>query len=270
MPQHIEVSGNEAFTWASDTKLLITSNVTLLVVLGSAALPIRLQTVQSFDLAARKLTAAGPDRRPFCQDVIFIDPAGRYVLLSSLRADRPHPERLARRPRDRRRRSRSSRRGAASGAGSPTATAWSASASIMASAAPASITAPLPQPPLTLVETRRNLEDDSVIDTVRFVTNTSRGIIVTNAETGRFAVYDYDFATDTRGAALFSTSRGRRDPRPVTARTAALDGVVYEDDRPRVRWLNPELERLQARIDRTLPGPHQPDRQPQPRRQPRS
>ena len=29
------------------------------------------------------------------------------------------------------------------------------------------------------------------------------GVIVTNAETGRFAVYNYDFATDTRGAVIF-------------------------------------------------------------------
>ena len=81
--------------------------------------------------------------------------------------------------------------------------------------------------------------DDSVIDAVRFVTNTDRGIIVTNAETGRFAVYDYDFATDTRGAALFEHPEVDVDRRHLRPATARVDGVAYEDDRPRVRWLEP-------------------------------
>jgi len=108
------------------------------------------------------------------------------------------------------------------------------------------------QSPLGLVETRRNLADDSVIDAVRFVTNTSRGIIVTNAETGRFGVYDYDFSTDTRGATLFAHPEVDVT-RAIYGRNGALDGVVYDDDQPRVRWLNPEMERLQGRIDRTFP-----------------
>jgi dipeptidyl aminopeptidase/acylaminoacyl peptidase len=108
------------------------------------------------------------------------------------------------------------------------------------------------QGPLQLVDNRRNSEDDSVIDSVRFLSNTSRGIVITNAETGRFAVYDYDFATNTRGAALFA----RPDvdvTRGIYNNDGGLDGVAYEDDRPRVHWLNPDLERLQARIDRTFP-----------------
>jgi TonB family protein len=33
-----------------------------------------------------------------------------------------------------------------------------------------------------------------------------------------------------------------------------VTGVAYEDDRPRTKWLVPELEQLQAQIDRTLRG----------------
>ena len=39
---------------------------------------------------------------------------------------------------------------------------------------------------------------------VRFVTDSDHGIVVTDAVTGRFGVYDYDFATDTRGDAIFA------------------------------------------------------------------
>jgi dipeptidyl aminopeptidase/acylaminoacyl peptidase len=250
VPEHIAVGGNESFTWASDTKLLITTASTFVIVSGGAIVPIPLQRVQSFDLATRKLTPLGP-ATAFLQELIFTDPGGRYVLLSSLeRFDRPpHVARVD----------------LETGAsvvvqpGQRGVYSWFADGDgvvrvgvdygerrtrIYYRATHAA--------PLTLVETRRNLDDDSVIDAVRFITNTSRGTIVTNAETGRFAVYEYDFATDTRGATLFSHP-DVDVTRAIYGTEGRLDGVVYEDDRPRVRWLNQDMERLQARIDRSLP-----------------
>ena len=40
----------------------------------------------------------------------------------------------------------------------------------------------------------------------------------------------------------------------MSAPTASCDGVTYEDDRPRMHWLNPPMRRLQATLDRALPG----------------
>jgi dipeptidyl aminopeptidase/acylaminoacyl peptidase len=110
-----------------------------------------------------------------------------------------------------------------------------------------------PEAALARAETHRDLRDGSAIDTIRFVTNTDHGVIVTNAETGRFAVYDYDFATDTRGAVIFE-----HPDVDVTAAIyspeGAVDGVAFEDDQPRVHWLNPAMAQLQAMIDRTFAG----------------
>jgi dipeptidyl aminopeptidase/acylaminoacyl peptidase len=250
VPVHIAVEGGESFVWASDTKLLITVRTMILVPSGGMIFPLPLQRIQSYDLATQKLTVLGPEAG-ILQELIYIDRAGRYVLLSNV-------ERLERPP-------NVLRVDLETGAavvvqpGQRGVYSWYADGDgvvrvgvdygerrtriyYRASAAA----------PLSLVETRRNLEDDSVIDAVRFVTNTSRGIIVTNAETGRFAVYDYDFATDTRGATLFSHP-DVDVTRAVYGTDGQLDGVVYEDDRPRVRWLNQDAERLQARIDRALP-----------------
>jgi len=110
-----------------------------------------------------------------------------------------------------------------------------------------------PTAPLTRIETRRNLRDGSVIDAVRFFAGSDRGIIVTNSETGRFALYDYDFATDTRGAVLFEHPEVDIHT-TIFAADGSVDGVFYEDDRPRVRWLNPAMARLQEELDRTFPG----------------
>jgi dipeptidyl aminopeptidase/acylaminoacyl peptidase len=250
-PVEIAAGGNESFLWASDTRLLITVNVQFLLAIGGTVIPLRLQRVQSYDLESRVMTSLGPGAG-FLQEVIFVDPAGRYILLSS-------QERLDRSP-------NVLRIDLATGASVEVQQAQRGVSSWFADGAGVVRVGvdygerrtriyyrAEARAPLTLVETRRNLTDDSVIDAVRFITNTSRGIIVTNAETGRFAIYDYDFATDTRGAALFShpevdVIRG------IFARDGSLDGVAYEDDQPRIRWLNPERQRLQARIDRTFPG----------------
>lgn len=101
---------------------------------------------------------------------------------------------------------------------------------------------------LRRIETRRYTEDDSVIEQIRFVSNTDRGIVVTNAETGRFGVYDYDFATDTRGEALFEHAEVDVTA-PIIGPGDRVQGVAYEDDRPRVHWIDPELARIQRTID---------------------
>lgn len=92
-----------------------------------------------------------------------------------------------------------------------------------------------------------------MIDMIRFLRNTDRGIVVTNAVTGRFGVYSYDFATDTRGDALFEHPWADVTTALVGA-GGQLDGVMFEDDRPRIQWINPEYQRLQATLDRALPG----------------
>ena len=105
---------------------------------------------------------------------------------------------------------------------------------------------------LRRIDTRHYPQEDSMIDAVRFA-GTDRSVIVTNAVTGRFAVYNYDFATDTRGDAIF-----QHPTADVSAVDVAPDGTVrgvaYEDDRPRVHWIDPESRRLQATLDRALPN----------------
>lgn len=106
---------------------------------------------------------------------------------------------------------------------------------------------------LRRIDTRRSAQDGSVIDTIRFAGTGDSGYVVTNEVTGRFAVYAFDFATGTRGAPIFE--HDAVDIGALTmARDGALLGISYEDDRPRMRWLDPELGRIQGIVDRALPG----------------
>jgi dipeptidyl aminopeptidase/acylaminoacyl peptidase len=106
---------------------------------------------------------------------------------------------------------------------------------------------------LRQIDSQRYPRDGSVIDMIRFIDNTNRGIVVTNAVTGRFAVYDYDFATGTRGAAIFEHPEADVTA-AIIGEDGRVDGVTYEDDRQRIHWINPDMQHLQAAIDRALPG----------------
>ncbi|HEY5711621.1 MAG TPA: S9 family peptidase [Allosphingosinicella sp.] len=112
---------------------------------------------------------------------------------------------------------------------------------------------PAADAPLRRLRFGGDLRDQSVIDSVHFLTTGDRGVVMTNAETGRFALYDYDFVNDARGAPIFE--RPDVDLTDVIlAPDGSVDGVTFEDDRPRVHWLNASLERLQREIDGALPG----------------
>jgi dipeptidyl aminopeptidase/acylaminoacyl peptidase len=110
-----------------------------------------------------------------------------------------------------------------------------------------------PDEELRRIDTRRYPQDGSAIDMIRFVTDSDHGVVVTNAVTGRFAVYDYNFATDTRGEAIFEHPTADVTS-TIMGEDGQIDGVAYEDDRRRVHWINPALQRVQATIDRALSG----------------
>ncbi|MBV9553104.1 MAG: S9 family peptidase, partial [Alphaproteobacteria bacterium] len=247
-PLLIPASGNQSFQWAGDTHLLITLTSTFSINSGGNAFQVPVQQASSFDLETHNSRTLGTG---FVQNVIFADPLGRYILLSSL-ADLDHTPRVLR---------IDLATGASVEVQPPVHGVWTWFADSQGVVRVGAdyeehrtriYYRPSAGAPLQLVDNRRNSDDDSVIDSVRFLTNTNRGIVITNAETGRFAVYDYDFATNTRGAVLFA----RPDvdvTRAIYNVDGGLDGVAYEDDRPHVHWMTPELERLQARIDHTFP-----------------
>lgn len=96
--------------------------------------------------------------------------------------------------------------------------------------------------------------DESVVDGLRFLSDTNSGVIVTNSRTGRFGAYRYDFTTGALGEAIYEhpdvdITKVISDPL-----TGHVSGVTFEDDRRRVVWFDPELKALQARIDKALPG----------------
>lgn len=251
MEHSLPADNAASFQWAGNDRLLIDVNSVAVIAGGGLWIPYPTRRVAGYDLSARHLRVLAANRGVY-DEVIFTDPEGRYALLSG------QPE-LGRDPNVQRvdlatgnaQVVQPSRSGVWS---------WFADSNgivragvdygarrtrIYYRAAPGA--------PLRLIEDRRHDRDDSVVDLIRFTGNSERGIIISNADTGRFAIYHYDFATDARGEAIFEHPEVDVTS-AVTDRDGNVDGIFYEDDRPRVRWLDPEMAQIQQAIDRAFPG----------------
>ncbi len=96
-------------------------------------------------------------------------------------------------------------------------------------------------------------DDDAAVDRIIFGRGDNSWII-TNERTGRFALYNYDLKTAEIGQAIFEHAEVDIDDVTYDALTGDIKAIEYEDDRPRIEWLDPALKKLQARLDKALPG----------------
>lgn len=86
------------------------------------------------------------------------------------------------------------------------------------------------------------------------VAGSDKGFAIANKATGRYGVYRYDFATDTIGEAVFEHPKVDVDAIARSRRTGEPDAVLFTDERERIAWLDKEMQALQGRLDKALPG----------------
>lgn len=96
-------------------------------------------------------------------------------------------------------------------------------------------------------------KNESSIDRFLFGHGDS-GWIVTNEQTGRFALYKYDFKSNALGAVVFESPKADIDDVISDPITGDIVGVTYEDEKYHTWWLDAARERLQERLDRALPS----------------
>lgn len=95
-------------------------------------------------------------------------------------------------------------------------------------------------------------EDDSAID--RFIFRGDNSWIITNEKTGRFGLYKYDVKSNTVGDTIFEHAEVDLDDVFYNAIDGEISAILYHDDKPRIHWLKPEMQVLQAKLDKALPG----------------
>ncbi len=87
-------------------------------------------------------------------------------------------------------------------------------------------------------------------ETFRVATKGDKGFVVTNARTGRFGLYEFDWKSfGDREDPFSSTLKWISTTFWMNDAGDGVEAVFYTDDRERVVWFDPELKELQEEID---------------------
>jgi dipeptidyl aminopeptidase/acylaminoacyl peptidase len=98
----------------------------------------------------------------------------------------------------------------------------------------------------------RQDEEQGSIERFIFMDGSDQGYAVTNARTGRYGLYRYDFSSDSIGEPVYEHAQVDIDDFRISDQ-GEITAVHYTDDRSRVEWLVPRMKELQGKIDRALP-----------------
>ncbi|HEX8240796.1 MAG TPA: S9 family peptidase [Allosphingosinicella sp.] len=92
------------------------------------------------------------------------------------------------------------------------------------------------------------------LETLVPIASSNKGYAIANKTTGRYGVYRYDFLTDTLGEPVFEHPRVDVDSIVRSQRTGEPDAILYTDERERTAWLDKAMQAIQDKIDKALPG----------------
>ena len=251
-PPKILPLGAEAqrFSWAGDGRVLLGIRI---ITLFAGILPIPITRLLTYDLASSKITPVQAGAGLVADDVIYTDPAGAFVLLSAQKDidDSPSVWRVD----------------LATGKGveiqKKKAGIWSWFADsggairggISYRDGSWQVYALDPDSGELRKSASGRIEPgrESVIDGIYAFPGSKTGAITTNEPTGRFALYEYDLTAQTVGKPIFEHPEVDVTSPQISPATGEVEGVYYEDDKPRVAWLKPELKQLQGQIDKVFP-----------------
>ncbi|MET1112301.1 MAG: alpha/beta fold hydrolase [Allosphingosinicella sp.] len=239
------------YGWAGNDRVLVGNTLFSFTVL---TLPIQLTRLTGYDLKTGKTSAIQAGGGLIGDNVVYTDPAGRFVLISAQKDynDSPSVWRV------------DLATGAAVEIQRKQADIWNwfvdASGTVRGGVSYDSGSWTVyRRDPRTGVLKRAGAGKftpgkESAIDSIGLLAGGDSGIIVTNERTGRFGVYRYDLGAQTIGEPIFEHPEVDVTRPQVSSDGSNVEAVYYEDDLPRVAWLTPEFKQLQAQIDRTFPG----------------
>jgi len=95
-------------------------------------------------------------------------------------------------------------------------------------------------------------KDEALLDIYHIISEADQGYILSNRETGRFALYEFNFLTRETGEMIFGQENYDVTDYDMNADGTALESVRYTDSRDRIKWFDAELAEQQKLIDRTL------------------
>jgi dipeptidyl aminopeptidase/acylaminoacyl peptidase len=97
-------------------------------------------------------------------------------------------------------------------------------------------------------------KEESLIDITRIVAGKDEGYILSNKETGRFALYKFNYLTREIGELVYAHPENDVTSFSLTDDGSTLESVRYTDSRDRILWFDPLYKKRQDSLDSALPG----------------
>lgn len=238
------------YRWAGDDHVLV-SLATTVPWFGDEA---RMTRLISFDLTTRQATFVGMrDEGLEGDDVLYVDPAGKWLLLSAQKTiyDWPSVYRVDLATNKRKLVVHSQR----------DVWEWYADRSGVVRAGIGFLDRSWfmvyrrsEGDDFRRVGKARYDDDQAALDVLRFATETDEGFILSNQRTGRYALHKYNFATRELGEVVFDSPTNDISDFELTPDGKGVLAAWYTDDRDRIAWFDPVMKQHQADIDAALKG----------------
>ncbi|MGF7150566.1 dipeptidyl aminopeptidase/acylaminoacyl peptidase [Sphingomonas zeicaulis] len=239
----------EWYRWAGNGKLLV--SISRLSQFNGEE--VRMTRVAVVDIATRNTFIAGPKMQGIDgDDVIYVDPDGAYILLSTQATiyDYPSVHRI----------DLATGKSRQIVSQSQDVWRWFADASgvvrggighsggswwvLYRSTADA---------PFKRTIQRKAGGGGTEVDRFEPATGQDSGYAVATSPAGRFSLYRYDFRTDALGELVYENPAVDIDDYDIDA-SGKLRAVYYTDEHGMVEWFDPALKSFQARLNKALPG----------------
>lgn len=98
---------------------------------------------------------------------------------------------------------------------------------------------------------KRSYDDEaSGIDLLQLAHGSDEGFVLSDARTGRYALYRFDFARQKLGELVYESPANDIDDYSVSRDGRRVLAVFFADERDRVRWLDPVMQQRQQSLER--------------------
>ena len=95
---------------------------------------------------------------------------------------------------------------------------------------------------------------ESLIDVTHIVSGKDEGYVLSNKETGRFALYRFNYLTREIGEKILSHDENDITSFALNDDGTAIESAYFTDERDRITWFDPVYKKHQKALDKALPG----------------
>ena len=96
--------------------------------------------------------------------------------------------------------------------------------------------------------------ENTLHNITKIISGSDEGFILSNKETGRFALYNFNYLTREIGKKVFGHPENDVTDYNLNEEGTALLSVQYTDGRDRIIWFDDKVKKYQKRLEKAVPG----------------